>query len=144
MSPSVYRYPAALLLLCATDSRSARDKLATISNTAPRLDMAAATGHILHTMLTPNATWHNATSFGGHIYSAHETNAYIKYLGNFSSASDCLDACVEWDAQPGAKCRALDWYSPKVGDPHSQGCYARIDGVFESTSQPGVTSAVLD
>jgi hypothetical protein len=31
-----------------------------------------------------------------------------------------------------------------VGDPHSQGCYARIDGVFESTSQPGVTSAVLD
>ena len=93
---------------------------------------------------TPTATWHNATSFGSHIWSAHETNSIIKYLGNFSSASQCLDACIQWDAQPGAKCRALDWYSPKASDPHSQGCYARIDGVFESTPQPGVTSAVLD
>lgn len=95
-------------------------------------------------LASPTATWHNATSFGGHIYSAHETNAYIKYLGNFSSASQCLAACVKWDAQPGAKCRALDWYSPKAGDPHSQGCYARIDGVFEEMAQPGVTAAVLD
>ena len=69
---------------------------------------------------TPTATWHSATSFGGHLWSAHETNAYIKYLGNFSSSSQCLDACVKWDAQPGAKCRALEWYSPKEGDPHSQ------------------------
>lgn len=102
------------------------------------------TAHAMLLATTPTATWHNATSFGGHIYSAHETNAYIKYLGNFSSASQCLDACVKWDAQPGAKCRALDWYSPKARDPHSQGCYARIDGVFEDTPQPGVTSAVLD
>lgn len=96
-------------------------------------------------LLSPTVTWHNATSFGGQIYSAHETNNYIKYLGNFSSASDCLDACAKWEAQPGAKCRALDWYAPTVGDPHSQGCYARIDGVTsEFTSQPGVTSAMLD
>ena len=27
---------------------------------------------------------------------------------------------------------------------HLQGCFARIDGVFEPTPQPGVTSAVLD
>jgi hypothetical protein len=93
---------------------------------------------------SPKASWHNATSFGGHIWSAHETNAYIKYLGNFSSVSECLDACVKWDTQPGAKCRALEWYSPKVGEPRSQGCYARIDGVFEKASQQGVTSAVLD
>jgi len=100
--------------------------------------------HVLALSARPTATWHNATSFGGHIWSAHETNAYIKYLGNFSSASACLDACAAWDAQPGAKCRALDWYSPQAGEPRSQGCYARIDGVFENTSQPGVTSAVLD
>ena len=47
---------------------------------------------------TPTVTRHNATSFGGHIWSAHATNAYIKYLGNFSSASQCLDACVKWAA----------------------------------------------
>ena len=82
--------------------------------------LGAAAGTSAAKLATPTATWHNATSFGGHIYSAHETNAYIKYLGNFSSASQCLDACAKWDAQPGAKCRALEWYSPKEGDPHSQ------------------------
>ena len=116
----------------------------TTAATLLALCTATATAAAAIQPVTPTATWHNATSFGGHIWSAHETNAYIKYLGNFSSASQCLDACVKWDAQPGAKCRALDWYSPKVGDPHSQGCYARIDGVYESTAQPGVTSAVLD
>ena len=41
--------------------------------------------------------------------------------------------------------RALEWYAPNPhGDIHSEGCYARIDGVYENTSQPGVTSAVLD
>ena len=34
---------------------------------------------------TPTATWHTATSFGGHIYSAHETNAYIKYAAGANS-----------------------------------------------------------
>lgn len=122
---------AATLLVAATGTSSATLTEITLSPSS-------------YNRVTPTATWHNATSFGGHIYSAHETNAYIKYLGNFSSASQCLDACVEWDAQPGAKCRALDWYSSNVADPHSQGCYARIDGIFERTSQPGVTSAVLD
>ena len=91
----------------------------------------------------PSVVVHPNHSFGGHIWSPHEDNWYIKYLGNVSSFAACLEACVTWDAQPGATCRAAEWYAPRPSESRSLGCFARIDGVNQTTPQPGVTSAQL-
>jgi hypothetical protein len=93
--------------------------------------------------VTPTVTVHRNASFGGSIWSAHETNWFIKYLGNFTSFELCLEACRTWHAQPGAKCKAAEWYMANPSEPRSQGCYARIDGLNQTTGQPGVISAQL-
>ena len=91
----------------------------------------------------PNVTVHPNASFGGAIWSSHETNWYIKYLANVTSFEACLEACRAWDAQPGAKCKAAQWYYPNSTEPRSQGCYARIDGLNQTTPQQDVISAQL-
>ena len=88
-----------------------------------------ATIILLEVPVIPTVTVHRNASFGGSIWSVHETNWFIKYLGNVTSFEACLDACRTWHAQPGAKCKAAEWYMANPSEPLSQGCYARIDGL---------------
>lgn len=65
----------------------------------------------------------------------HANRFVTRPLGAQPTWSACLDACIQWMAQPGAKCKAVSW--------DGRTCTSRIDGLIDLATHTGVISAEL-